>query len=719
MIASTVSVLFPVALDRSFTYAVPPESELAPGDVVSAPFGGRDAIGVVWDDAPEIVPSGKLRPIRTRLEGLPLPAQLRAFIDWVGNYTLSPRGLLLRIAISGRGDGGGEMRVVCRATGRLPLRRTAARSRVLTIAGDGALRSRAELALAAGVSRGVVDGLVAEGCLETLEIKPEGWPRPDPDHNRPALSPEQQAAADALCAMVHAHAFQAVLLEGVTGSGKTEVYLEALATTLQAGGQALVLLPEIALTSAVTARFAARFGAEPAVWHSTLTPRQRARVWDAVASGDARVVIGARSALFLPFANLGLIVVDEEHDAAYKQEDAPIYHARDMAVVRGTLAACPVVLASATPSLETRANAARGRYARLELPDRFGGRTLPSLMVADLTRHPPPPGRFIGPQLETAVRETLDAGHQALLFLNRRGYAPLTLCRACGHRLQCPNCSTWLVQHRHRPRLVCHHCGHDEAVPRACPSCGTEGKLAPVGPGVERICEEAASLFPAARISVLSSDLTGIARLQEELQSIERGEVDLIIGTQLVTKGHNFPGLALVGVVDADLGLGTADPRAAERTFQALDQVTGRAGRGATAGRAVLQTHDPAHPVITALARGERAAFYDAETETRERAGLPPFGRMASLIISAPDKVAAERHARALLRAAPPSGRVRLLGPAEAPIALLRGRHRYRITVKTPREFDLSAYLRAWRGAMPKAPGAVAVSVDIDPVSFV
>ncbi|GGE27054.1 primosomal protein N' [Agaricicola taiwanensis] len=719
MIRHTAQVLLPVALDRAFTYGVPEGMEVAPGDVVHVPLGRREAVGVVWSGAGEDVPPARLKNIIDKLDRTALPEQLIQFVDWVAAYTLNPRGIVLRMAARGGNPVEEAPRVVLQPTGRSPGRMTPAREKVLSVLAASAQMSKASLAAAAGVSSGVVDGLLREGALERLELPPEPLPSLDPDHHPPVLSDQQQAAATALIEKVRSRTFSATLVEGVTGSGKTEVYLEAVAEALRLGRQALVMLPEIALTGAVIERFAARFGAEPAAWHSTVPSKQRAKTWEAVARGEAKVVVGARSALFLPFRDLGLIVVDEEHDPAFKQEEMPIYHARDMAVVRATLAACPIALVSATPSLETRANAARGRYDHLLLPERFGSRALPTIAVADMVARPPQRGRFIGPDLEGAVRSTLDAGHQALLFLNRRGYAPLTLCRACGHRLQCPNCSAWLVEHRYRGQLACHHCGHNEPIPRECPSCHTPDKLAPVGPGVERLADEVRAVFPEARLSVLSSDLMhGVDQLRAELKTIAEGQVDLVIGTQLVTKGHNFPGLALVGVVDADLGLGTADPRAAERTFQVLDQVTGRAGRGAVAGRAVLQSFDARHPVMKAIVSGERAGFYETEMETREAAGLPPFGRIASLVVSAAERPAAEHFARRLAQAAPRADDLRILGPAEAAIALLRGRHRMRLTVKAPRGFDLSGYVRQWLAEAPQPSGNTTVTVDIDPLNF-
>jgi primosomal protein N' (replication factor Y) len=542
---------------------------------------------------------------------------------------------------------------------------------------------------------------------------------PDPDFRKPELSLGQLAAADALRTTVAQGGFTTTLLDGVTGSGKTEVYFEAVAEAIRRKRQCLILMPEIALTGQFLERFAQRFGARPAEWHSQVPPRRRARTWSAVAANEAQVTVGARSALFLPYADLGLIVVDEEHDQAYKQEDGARYHARDMAVVRGNLAKIPVVLASATPSVESVVNARRGRYRHLHLPERFGGQFLPAVEAIDLRREGPMRGRFIAPRLAEAVKTALERKEQALLFLNRRGYAPLTLCRACGHRLQCPNCDSWLVDHRFKRRLVCHLCGFSMPPPQECPKCHAAESFVAVGPGVERLEQEAAELFPDSRILVLSSDLVeSVERLRAELDDVAQGRFDLVIGTQLVAKGHHFPKLNLVGIVDADLGLGNGDPRAAERTFQLLHQVVGRAGRSEGVGQGFLQTHQPDHPVMRALISGNREAFYDSEIALRERTHYPPFGRLAAIVVSAAERHAAESYARALASVAPRDEEVRVLGPAEAPIAVMRGRHRFRLLAKAPRAYDLSAYVRDWLAGAPKRKGSLAVDVDIDPQSF-
>ena len=732
-----VDILVPVAVDTAYSYRVPAELSVAPGDFVDVPLGKSETTGIVWQ-----VRAGSgganLKAILAKRDLPPLAEPLRRLVDWIARWTLAPRGMVLRMGVRAPDSAGPEpIRLGIRRAGPPPQRLTPARARVIAAAEGGLAIQKSALAEMAGCSTSVIDGLVDEGTLEVIALPPEPVAfDPDPDFAAVELEAEQLAAALALAHSVEEGDFSVTLLEGVTGSGKTETYFEAVAEALRQGRQALILMPEIALTAQFLDRFAARFGARPAEWHSGVSARKRARLWHAIAAGEAKVVAGARSALFLPFRQLGLIIVDEEHEAAYKQEDGVAYHARDMAVVRGRLERASVVLASATPSIETRVNAEQGRYRHLRLAARFGGRGLPDLAAIDLRAKAAARGAWISPPLRAAIAETMAAGEQALLFLNRRGYAPLTLCRACGHRFQCPNCTAWLVEHRFRRALVCHHCGHVERRPDACPECEAPDSLTACGPGVERLAEEAAELFPDRRILVLSSDFPGgTERLRRELDEIARGACDIVIGTQLVAKGHNFPQLTLVGVVDADVGLSNGDPRAAERTFQLLQQVTGRAGRGARPGRGLVQTWQPGHPVIRALISGDGERFYAEETRQRQLAGLPPFGRLAALIVSGNDRASAETHARALVRCVhslptnekwgvaplgglPGDNEIIVLGPAEAPIAVVRGRHRFRLLVKAPKSADLQGFLRALLAASPPERGGVRVAVDVDPQSF-
>jgi primosomal protein N' (replication factor Y) len=722
-----VSVLLPLPLAGAYDYLVPAEIEVEPGSFVVAPLGNRSVIGVVWGDGSDELPTGRLKSLEETLPAPPLRAELRRFVDWVAAYTLSPPGAVLRMAMSVN-DALLPPRplaaVTISAGGRAALgdagaTLTEARRRVLALARDEPARPAAELARAAGCGTGVVRALVDLGLLETVLLSARRT-RPEPDWRCPGplFSPAQQEAASALVAKLRQGGFAVTLLDGVTGSGKTEVYFEAVAAALERGKQVLILLPEIALGAQFLGRFTRRFGAPPVEWHSDLGHTERRATWRDVADGSARVVVGARSALFLPFQELGLVVVDEEHESSYKQEDGVVYHARDMAVVRASIETVPIVLVSATPSLESTVNVEQGRYALLHLPARHGGAALPVVRVIDLRRERLERQRFLAPPLVAALRETLASGEQAMLFLNRRGYAPLTLCRACGHRLQCPNCTSWLVEHRFAARLQCHHCGHAEKLPPLCPNCGEPGRLAACGPGVERLAEEVAARFPDARVAVMASDtLSGPRAAAELVDRMQRREIDLLIGTQVVAKGHHFPMLTLVGVVDADLGLAGGDLRAAERTFQLLHQVAGRAGREERPGHVFLQTFMPEHPVIAALVRGDRDGFLAAEAEQRHEFGMPPFGRLAALIIAGPDDEEADFVARAFARAAPQMPGLDVLGPAPAPLAVLRTWHRRRFLVKAKRSVNLQAVLRDWLGRV-KLPGTTRVQVDIDPYSF-
>jgi primosomal protein N' (replication factor Y) len=714
-----VAVLLPLPLAGAYDYRVGAEG-LSPGDLVVVPLGRREAIGVVWGEGQAEVAESRLRPVLRRLNVPPLPPESRAFIDWVAGYTMAPAGAVLKMAISVPAalEPAAAMTALRLTAAPPAFKETPARRLVLAAAARLPPLAAADLAREAGTGPGVVKGLVEAGALETVEL-----PRPPlflaPDITRPAalLSSDQRAAADVLVEAVGG-GFSVALIDGVTGSGKTEVYFEAVAASLAAGRQVVVLLPEIALSAQWLERFRHRFGVPPAEWHSELGDARRRDTWRAVAGGEARVVVGARSALFLPFPELGLIVVDEEHDQAFKQEDGVCYHARDMAVVRARLGGIPAVLASATPSLESLANAQAGRYRKLHLPDRHAGAALPTITALDLRRHPPPRGRWLSPVLVEALEEALAAGEQGMLYLNRRGYAPLTLCRGCGHRLQCPHCTAWLVEHRSAGRLICHHCGYHIRRPECCPQCEAEDSFVACGPGVERIAEEIALLFPTARLAVMTSDTcAGPGAAAEFVRAVTEGEIDLLVGTQIVAKGYHFPMLTVVGVVDADLGLDGGDLRAGERTHQVLSQVSGRAGRAERPGRVFLQTWQPEHPVMRALCQGDRDGFITREAEMRRACAMPPFGRLAALVLSGPDAGLLDGFAARLSRAAPRGEDIHILGPAPAPMALLRGRHRRRFLVKAPRGASLQTILRDWlAGSVP--PSGVRVQVDIDPYSF-
>ena len=720
-----VAVLLPLPLTGAYDYSVPTGMTLTPGDFVAVPLGRREVVGVVWGAGTGEVAAGRLRDALHRLDAPPMPDALRRMVDWVADYTLAPPGAVLRMAMSVPSALAPPrpQAVYARAAGvdaqASGVRLTPARRRVLAVLADGPPRPGPELAREAGVGVSVVRGLAGAGLIaaETRAPPPPFRP-PDPARDGFALSGDQRAAATALGDKLAADAFSVTVLDGVPGSGKTEVYFEGVARALEAGRQALVLVPEIALTAQWLARFRDRFGVLPATWHSDLTQAQRRVTWRAVAEGQVRVMVGARSALFLPFAELGLIVVDEEHDTSFKQEDGVIYHARDMAVVRAQLTGAAIVLASATPSLETLANIKAGRYDRLHLADRIGGARLPEVEVVDMRADTPGRQSWLSPTLRAAVEAAVGAGEQAMLFLNRRGYAPLTLCRRCGHRLGCPNCTAWLVEHRLAGRLMCHHCGHLVRLPAICPACEATDTLAACGPGVERLADEVAAAWPDYRTAIMTSDtITGPDAAQALVRAVEARELDLLIGTQIMAKGHHFPLLTLVGVVDADLGLAGGDLRAAERTYQLLYQVAGRAGRAEKPGRVLLQTYMPESPVMVALVSGDREGFLAAEAEDRRCHGMPPFGRLVAIIVSGPREGEVERTARALSRAAPREEGVTVLGPAPAPLALLRGRHRRRLLLKAGRRTNVQARLRAWL-ARVEVPASVRVQVDIDPYSF-
>ena len=717
--SAIADVLLPLALDGPYSYRIPEGLRLAAGDYVVVPLGPRAMIGVVWAVASEASTEKKLRDVTLRFDMPPLSETHRKFIEWLAAYYLEPMGNVLRMVL--RAPGAFEAQreqVAYRATGVAPKRLTPQRARVIEVAREGFVMRVAELAEAAGVGTSVVKALVQDGALETVALPGQRpFAAPDLNANGFDLNPDQKAAAQELRAMVTARGHKVMLLDGVTGSGKTEVYFEAMAAALASGAQVLLLLPEIALTGSFLTRVENRFGCAPAQWHSDVRPRERERVWRGVADGTARIVVGARSALFLPWQRLGLIVVDEEHESAYKQDEGVPYHARDMAVLYGSIGKFPVVLSSATPSLESLVNVDRGRYGVVKLKDRHGRPELPEIGLIDMKAAKLDPGAWLSAPVVEQVAQTLAAGDQALLFLNRRGYAPLTLCRACGHRLECPNCAASLVEHRFRRQLMCHHCGHLEPVPPACPKCQAEGKLVPVGPGVERLAEEAAQRFPDAKIAILSSDLSRGLLLRDVLRDVEKGDYNLVIGTQLVAKGHHFPHLTLVGVVDADVALESSDPRGAERTWALMAQVAGRSGRGEKPGRALIQTYLPEHPLMQALRRGDRDGYLNQEKTVREAAGLPPYGRLAAIVISGADAHATERLAKNLGHVVPMAEGVTVLGPAPAPIALVRGRHRWRFLVKARREVNIQEFLRAWlKDVKPK--GSLHLAVDVDPYNF-
>lgn len=720
LMPTVVRVLLPMPLDEPFDYSVPAGLELAAGDHVLVPLGPREVHGVVWGES-TAKPGAKTKPVIERLDLPPLTGEARRFIDWMAHYICASPGVVLRMHLRGAVPGPLPVKKRLIVTGRLPQRMTGARQLVLDLAEGGGRFAPGALAEAAGVSPGVVAGLEKEGCLRAVELPATAPPVP-PDPSRPglALREDQVRAVESLRAEMALTPPRPVLLDGITGSGKTEVYLEAMRDVLarDAAAQVLLLVPEIALTQALLARIEARFGAAPTGWHSGMSGAERRAHWRFVADGRARIIVGARSALFLPFAHLSLIIVDEEHDGSYKQDEGVCYHARDLAVVRARMAAAPVVFATATPSLETIANVRRGRYGHVVIRSRAGSAGLPDVELVDLLAHPPEPERWLSPPLVEAVTETLRDGDQVLLYLNRRGYAPLVLCRQCGHRMTAPDTDSWLVEHRYTGQLVCHRTGFSMPKPTACPNCHAADSLHAIGPGVERLMEEVRERFPEARAAIFSSDTAPHATaIAEFVKAMEEGQIDILIGTQIVAKGHNFPHLTLVGVVDADLALRGGDLRAAERTAQVVTQVAGRAGRADKPGRALIQTTMPTHPALAALARHDTDGFIDVELAERELAGMPPFSRLALFTFASRQVRALEDTVRAAARAVPTASGIDVSGPADPPIALINGEWRKRFLIQAALERDLSAFMRDWKQRL-KIPASVRIQIDIDPYSF-
>ena len=718
-----LAVLTAQPIGRFLDYKAP-EGGCHLGAFVEVPLGPRKVLGVVWGPGAGDFDYAKVRSVMRVLDVAPMREEMQQFLTRAADYTLTPMSAMLRLATRAPGLGDApSMRKVYRLGSADPTRVTDARTKVLDVLRDygGLSFTMGELAEMAGVGNSVVKGLVKQGAVSEEDAPRETpYPMLDPDYGGKELSADQAAGAEVLRAGLRSDTYGTTLLKGVTGSGKTEVYLEAVAECLCMGRQALVLLPEIALSGEFINRVEARFGFKPAEWHSGVTMTERRRCWKMVGQGGAQMVVGARSALFLPYQNLGLIVVDEEHDTSYNQEDGVLYNARDLAVLRAAINGAQVVLASATPSLETWANVEAGKYKRLTLNSRFGPAVMPQMSAIDMRAEELHGGKWVSPTLKAAITGRLEKGEQSLIFLNRRGYAPITLCRACGHQIGCDDCDARMVEHRFLKRLMCHQCGETKPMPTVCPHCEAEDRLSAVGPGVERMGEEVTALFPEARIVILSSDLYGSARaMKAHIEEIADGGADIIIGTQLVAKGHNFPQLTLVGVIDADLGLQGSDLRAAERTFQLMRQVAGRAGRAEKQGVAMLQTFQPEHAVIRSILAGDEEAFWAAEAAERKAAGVPPYGRMAGIILSSPNVEEVFDLGADMARRDGPLRAIgaQVFGPAPAPIARVRGRHRVRLLVKADKAAPLQRALTQWAGQF-RLKGDLRMAIDIDPQSF-
>ncbi len=735
-----IGVLLPLPFNDVFDYTA--DDDISIGRLVRVSFGRKEQIGVVKKiGKSSTLDDKKIKPVIEVLPMPPLQPELLKFVDWVAKYNLTATGLVLKMVLCAKGAFEDQKSdTLYKLTGKtladVKLKNSDARWRVIELLRH-APYSRAEIAKGAGVSQSVIKTLIDNDLLTPFCVpRQKEFLPPRFDFHPVALTAEQQAAADILCTKCDT-GFSVTLLDGVTGSGKTEVYFEAAAKVLRQGRQVLILVPEIALTTQWLARYEQRFGVKPAKWHSALTSNERAETWKAVGENRAKVLVGARSALFLPYADLGLIVVDESHDHSFKQEDVVNYQARDMAVVRAKLENIPIILSTATPDLETVVNVEEGKYDTVVLRSRYAAAELPQIKIIDLKKDKPvkwlpqpepnqnivtpdvrPKPSWLAPELCTALAANLQKGEQSVLFLNRRGYAPLLICRDCGHRIQCPNCTAWLTEHRAGGKLICHHCGYSAPIPNTCPECGSQTGLTACGPGVERIAEEIRARFPQARIEILSSDTAGsFAEISDVIRRMEKGEIDILIGTQILAKGHHFPSLTLVGIIDADLGLFGNDLRAGEQTFQLLSQVAGRAGRGSKKGRVYLQTLYPDNAVLKALVDNDRNRFLALEKQSRQTLHLPPYGKLAALIVSSSDANAAAQTASLLAKTGPTGSEVDVLGPAPAPIFMLRGKFRYRLLLKTFKHINIQDILKKWLGSL-NIPGNVRVEADIDPYSF-
>jgi primosomal protein N' (replication factor Y) len=720
-----VNVLVPYPVHKAYSYVVPDEESVGIGDYVIAPMGNREIPGVVWGtEEGDGYDKKKIKPLVTRYDFPPMSEINMRFIEWVSSYNMAPLGFVLKMCLSSVAALESPKKAKGYSLNIVPDEKTKKglspqRQKVLEVLKDGSVKRASEIAKQAGCSSGVVKGMLDKHLLKIEEIASlSPCINPNPNIKGFELSDAQSLAAKSLQEKVDAQEYSVSLLDGVTGAGKTEVYFEAVAQAIKDDKQVLILLPEIALSNAFIQRFEQRFGCKPALWHSSVSPHQRKKTWRGVALGETKVVVGARSSLFLPYSDLGLIIIDEEHDPAYKQEDGVIYHARDMAIVRAFLNKIPIVLVSATPSLETMANVWDGKYNLLHLPSRHGGASLPEIKLIDLKEDKPERQHFISPVLKEALAENLELKEQSLLFLNRRGYAPLTICRTCGYRINCPRCTAWLVEHRHSSRLHCHHCGYAMPTPKKCPECEDEDSLASCGPGVERIKEEVESYFPDAAVVVLASDtMQSHEELSAVLKDIKDHKYDIIIGTQIVAKGHHFPKLTCVGVVDADLGLQGGDLRAAERTYQLLHQVAGRAGREDLPGKVYLQTWVPKNKVMQALSSQSRDVFLNVEADEREAALMPPYSRLVGIIVSGKDEEQVMQTAQELGQVAPQAEGLLTLGPAEAPFYRLRGNFRRRLLVRAEKKIDVQKTVKEWISKV-KVPSKIRVYIDIDPQSF-
>ena len=718
-----INVLLPIPVSQYYEY-LNEDLSLRIGDLVEVPFGKRYLPAVVIGSVEGQVEVSKLKRVLSKYDLPRIPEEMMNFVVWVSAYNMVSAGSVLKMVLSAPQALLPPRRIKAFVNAfdmqKQGVKLTPARKRVLDYLADNKTRTVQEIIEFARVTPAIIRGLQRSGLIDSVAITEKNLIETHKTKKvvTPVFNLEQGKAVSKLLNSLREQTFNVSLIDGVTGAGKTEVYFEAISEVLKKEKQVLILLPEIALSQPFLTRFETRFGFRPGQWHSDLSGKIRNQTWRAVFDGELSVVVGARSALFLPFSKLGLIVVDEEHETGFKQADGVKYQCRDMAVARARAGQFSAVLVSATPSLETLINFEQGRYNRIPLKSRYGAADLPEVKAIDLGSSNLIKGQWITKRLVDEISETLERKEQTILFLNRRGYAPLNLCRACGHRLECPNCSAWLVEHKSISRLQCHHCDYAITMPSSCFTCGAIDSFHAVGPGVERLEEEVRFRFPSARISVASSDtLSGPVRLGEFIKAVQDSKIDIIIGTQVIAKGHHFPLVTCVGVIDADLGLAGGDLRAGERTYQLLHQVAGRSGRESRPGKVFLQTSQPDHPLIKALLSWDRDGFLEEEKRGRRGAGMPPFGKLAAVILSAKDPRIVDDLASVIAASAPYNSGVQILGPAIAPIAILRGRHRRRFLVKCSKNINIQKILKSWLRNI-KVPSNAKVDIDIDPYNF-
>ena len=717
-------------LKNEFDYLVTDSMSVQKGSVVQVSFANRIIWGIVYECSHTTeIEQAKLKPILSVSQVPPIDSVSLKFLEQVSEWTMAPFGQVLRMMLCVPNALSKDSPVfgytVSSSQGDSK-QLSKARQKVISWCQSNPPVSASLIAKETGVSSSTINSMLKAGLLEKLEITSEliqnkqgvsfSLRKAIEAASKIKLSEEQALAANKMAA--DNNRFNVSLLDGVTGSGKTEVYFDVVKRQILEGHQNLILLPEIALTASWVNRFKKWFGFTPYIWHSGISMSHKKRIWREINAGFPAVVVGARSALFLPFSNLGVIVIDEEHDAGYKQEDQVIYHARDMAILRAKHAKCPVILATATPSLESWTNAQLGRYRHIMLENRYGAATMPDIQTIDLRKFRPPSGKWMSALLLAEIEERLKSQQQILLYLNRRGYAPLAVCSDCGVKQSCHQCDSLLVTHRLSNQLRCHQCGIAHPFKNKCQSCEQTDSIQLVGPGVERLAEEVYQLFPEARVSILSSDtLTNPSQMETTIQSIENGEVDIIIGTQMVAKGHHFPKLTCVAVIDGDLGLSGGDLRAGERTYQMLTQVAGRSGREQQAGSVFIQTSEPSHPVLQALRSQKRDDYFELELAQRENAHMPPFTRLAALIFSSMNETALAQYVKKLESQKPQFQNVFIYGPAPAPIYQIKGRFRVRFLINVPKQVNIQKIILDWHSRVDM-PSIIKRQIDIDPYNF-